>query len=305
MFLSSEAAYVWLRTHAVGAVMPNLNTAIIQALPISLPRIHEQQRIAGFIGALDNRITLLRETNATLEAIAQALFKSWFVDFDPVRAKMEGRTPEGMDEATAALFPDGFETSELGEVPKGWRVGRLDDLLVLQRGFDLPAPDRTPGIYPIIAASGPAGTHKEAMVSGPGVVTGRSGVLGRVFLCLDNFWPLNTTLWIKEFKGASACYAYEVLRLLDFKSFNAGSAVPTLNRNHIHGLPYLIPTRECIQAYESVAMPLHQRVKKNEHQAQTLSTLRDTLLPRLISGQLRLPEAQAATEAALGGTLSV
>ena len=279
----------------VPAIAQALTT--IRQIQIALPSLEEQRNICSMLRLLDDRITLLRETNATLEAIAQALFKSWFVDFDPVRAKMEGRTPEGMDEATAALFPDGFETSELGEVPRGWRVGRLDDLLVLQRGFDLPAQDRTPGSYPIIAASGPAGTHTEAMVSGPGVVTGRSGVLGRVFLCLDNFWPLNTTLWVKEFKAASACYAYEVLRLLDFKSFNAGSAVPTLNRNHIHGLPYLIPTRECIQAYESVAMPLHQRVKQNELQAQTLSTLRDTLLPRLISGQLRLPEAQAALEA--------
>ena len=282
---------------ATGAAQQNLSGSQIKQLILPFPTLKEQRAIGAMLRLLDDRITLLRETNSTLEAIAQALFKSWFVDFDPVRAKMQGRAPEGMDEATAALFPDGFEASELGEVPRGWRVGRLDDLLVLQRGFDLPAQDRTPGSYPIIAASGPAGTHTEAMVSGPGVVTGRSGVLGRVFLCLDNFWPLNTTLWVKEFKAASACYAYEVLRLLDFKSFNAGSAVPTLNRNHIHGLPYLIPTRECIQAYESVAMPLHQRVKQNELQAQTLSTLRDTLLPRLISGQLRLPEAQAALEA--------
>jgi type I restriction enzyme S subunit len=83
-------------------------------------------QVAVFVSALDDRITLLRETNATLEAIAQALFKSWFVDFDPVRAKQEGRAPEGMDEATAALFPDGFEESELGLVPRGWRVGQLE-----------------------------------------------------------------------------------------------------------------------------------------------------------------------------------
>ena len=90
--------------------------------------------------ALDDRITLLRETNATLEAIAQALFKSWFVDFDPVRAKMEGRTPEGMDEATAALFPDGFETSELGEVPRGWSVGTLNEILKLRNDRIQPSP---------------------------------------------------------------------------------------------------------------------------------------------------------------------
>jgi type I restriction enzyme, S subunit len=279
-----------VKSHAYGSAQENINLEVLRKLEFPIPPLGIQVEIADFLSLIDDRITLLRETNATLEAIAQALFKSWFVDFDPVRAKLEGRAPEGMDEATAALFPDGFEESELGLVPRGWRVGTLQDLLVLQRGFDLPAQDRVPGDYPIIAASGPSGTHKVAMAKGPGVVTGRSGVLGRVFLELGDYWPLNTALWVKEFRGATPCYAYEVLRLLDFSSFNAGSAVPTLNRNHVHTLPYLIPSRTCVEAYEALAIQLHQRVRLNEKQAQTLATLRDTLLPRLISGQLRLPE---------------
>jgi type I restriction enzyme, S subunit len=263
----------------------------IAAYEFICPRPLERRAAARALAALDDRITLLRETNATLEAIAQALFKSWFVDFDPVRAKLEGRAPEGMDEATAALFPDEFEESELGLVPGGWRVGTLQDLLLLQRGFDLPSDQRTPGDYPIIAASGPSGTHNVSMAKAPGVVTGRSGVLGRVFLELDDYWPLNTTLWVKEFRGATPCYAYELLSLLDLKSFNAGSAVPTLNRNHVHGLRYLVPPNACVTAYESIAIQLHERARLNDEQAQTLATLRDTLLPRLISGQLRLPDA--------------
>ena len=281
-----------------GSAQPNLSVGELQKVTIPLPPIGIQGAIAATLDAFDNRITLLRETNASLEAIAQTLFKSWFVDFDPVRAKMAGLAPEGMDEATAALFPDSLEETALGLVPKEWRIGRLDDLLVLQRGFDLPAQARTAGPYPIIAASGPSGSHQEAMVKGPGVVTGRSGVLGRVFLTFDDYWPLNTTLWIKEFRAATACFAYELLRLLDFKSFNAGSAVPTLNRNHIHGLPYVIPTTPCVEAFESIARPLHERVKRNEQHAQSLAELRDTLLPRLISGQLRLPEVPAHLEAA-------
>jgi type I restriction enzyme S subunit len=282
----------------VGAVFDSLRCRDIPCFELPVPPIEEQQEIAKVLSVLDDRITLLRETNATLEAIAHALFKSWFVDFDPVRAKMAGHPPEGLNETTAALFPDALEASLLGMVPKGWQLGQLDDLLVLQRGFDLPAQDRTSGSHPIIAASGLSGTHHEAMAKGPGVVTGRSGVLGRVFLTFDDYWPLNTTLWIKEFRAATACYAYELLRLIDFKSFNAGSAVPTLNRNHIHGLPYVIPTRACVEAFESIARPLHERVKDYERQAQTLSILRDTLLPRLISGQLRLPEAKHLIEEA-------
>ena len=113
---------------------PYLSLSDQKRLRITLLAIEEQRTVAALIDALDDRITLLRETNATLEAIAQALFKSWFVDFDPVRAKQEGRTPEGMDEATAALFPDGFEESELGLVPRGWRVGSILDFAALLSG---------------------------------------------------------------------------------------------------------------------------------------------------------------------------
>ncbi|OQS09274.1 hypothetical protein B0T37_14870 [Chromobacterium violaceum] len=282
-----------LEPYFTGTTIKHLTGKAVAELNIPLPPINIQREMVDVLRSLDDRITLLCETNATLEAIAQALFKSWFVDFDPVRAKMEGRAPEGMDEATAALFPDAFEESELGLVPRGWRIGKLEDLLILQRGFDLPASERVPGNYPIIAASGPSGTHYKPMAKAPGVVTGRSGVLGRVFLELEDYWPLNTTLWVKEFRAAPPCYAYEILRLLDFTSFNAGSAVPTLNRNHIHSLQYLIPPRACLDAYESLAMTFHKRVRENQEQAKTLVVLRDTLLPRLISGQLRLPEAEA------------
>jgi type I restriction enzyme S subunit len=283
----------------VGTMIPHFKKGDFGKLSIPVPSRSDQREIGDLYFTLTERIAQLRETNATLEAIAQALFKSWFVDFDPVRAKLEGRAPEGMDEVTARLFPDNFEESELGLVPMGWAIGILSDLLVLQRGFDLPSQDRVPGDFPIIAASGPSGTHHEFMAKGPGVMTGRSGVLGKVFLELEDYWPLNTTLWVKEFRAATPCFAYEVLRMLDFQSFNAGSAVPSLNRNHIHGLRYLIPQRSCIETYETIAMDLHTRVKLNSLQAQTLATLRDTLLPRLISGQLRLPEAQAAFDAAL------
>ena len=117
-----------------GGAQQNLNGQLIKAFPFSAPDVREQNAVADVFEALDDRITLLRETNATLEAIAQALFKSWFVDFDPVRAKLEGRAPEGMDDATAALFPDGFEESELGLVPRGWRVGTVGDFARQHKG---------------------------------------------------------------------------------------------------------------------------------------------------------------------------
>ncbi|MDO2949077.1 restriction endonuclease subunit S [Aeromonas simiae] len=275
-----------------GSTVSNIRIPVLKNLQVPLLPLKQQKEIATFLGALDDRIALLRETNATLEAIAQALFKSWFVDFEPVHAKARGESPQGMDDTTATLFPDSFEESELGMIPKGWRVGELQDLLVLQRGFDLPASKRVDGEFPLVAASGPNGTHNIAMARAPGIVTGRSGVLGKVFLVLEDYWPLNTTLWVKEFKRATPSYAYEIMRRLDFASFNAGSAVPTLNRNHVHSLKYLQPPSDLIQAFESIAILQHQRAFANSKQAQTLAQLRDTLLPKLISGQLRLPEAE-------------
>ena len=291
--LQTEAMQSQLKARATGTTVLGIKQSELRKVAVRIPPIELQRNAASVLRVLDDRIALLRENNATLEAIAQALFKSWFVDFDPVRAKQQGLAPVGMDEATAALFPDALDNSIVGPVPFGWQVGMLQDLLVLQRGFDLPAQDRTVGAFPIIAASGPSGTHAEGKVKGPGVVTGRSGVLGRVFMELDDHWPLNTTLWVKDFRVATPCYAYELLRLLDLGSFNAGSAVPTLNRNHVHGLPQVRPPRACVEAFEAIAMTLHRRARMNAEQADTLAALRDTLLPRLISGQLRLPDAEA------------
>jgi len=271
-----------------------LNTDELKALAIVLPPEPEQRAIAYILGTLDDKIELNRRMNETLEAMARALFKSWFVDFDPARAKCRGtacRAPT-MPQFIIDLFPDSFEDSELGQIPKGWKIGRLDHVLVFQRGFDLPSSARTSGVFPVIAASGPSGTHNEFMVRGPGVTTGRSGVLGNVYYVHEDFWPLNTSLWVKEFKNSTPAYAFHLLRRLDFKVFNAGSAVPTLNRNHIHGLSTLLPPPDLIRVFDATAVSSLKRQHVHEIESRTLVTLRDTLLPKLISGELRVKDAE-------------
>jgi type I restriction enzyme S subunit len=265
-------------------------------LVIGVPSLNVQRAIASILSALDDKIELNRRMNETLEELARTLFKSWFVDFDQVKAKAEGRQPVGMDAETAALFPSRFVESELGRIPEGWSVGRLDDLLELQRGFDLPTQQRIPGPFPVVTASGPTEGHAEFKVRGPGVVTGRSGVLGRVFLVLEDFWPLNTSLWVKEFKRSGPHYAYLALQRLDFAAYNAGSAVPTLNRNHIHGLPHVLPTSQSVDRFEALVKPLYQRLRHNDVESLTLAQLRDLLLPKLMSGELRVPDAEKLAE---------
>jgi type I restriction enzyme S subunit len=218
------------------------------------------------------------------------------VDFDPVRAKMEGRPPTGMSAEVAALFPDGFEESPLGKVPRGWVVVQLDDLLLLQRGFDLAKPKRRPGPYPVFAAGGINGYHAEYMVKGPGVTTGRSGVLGKVYLIQEDFWPLNTSLWVKEFRHSTPIFSYFLLRMFKLDRYNAGSAVATLNRNHIHNLPAIKPPRQLIERFEALAQPLFYRQKINQEESKTLGEIKDTLLPKLLSGQLRIQDAEKFVE---------
>jgi len=130
-YLGHPDVRAWIVRHAIGATMPNLNTGILSALPFVLPPLDEQRAIASVLGALDDKIELNRRMNATLEAMARALFTSWFVDFDPVRAKSEGRTPYGMDAATASLFPATFTDSPLGPIPAGWRVAPLPNVVAV------------------------------------------------------------------------------------------------------------------------------------------------------------------------------
>ena len=262
-----------------------------KAFHVCIPPIGEQKAIAHILATLDDKIELNRKTNETLEAMAKALFQSWFVDFDPVRAKAEGRST-GLPDEIRELFPDSFEDSELGEIPRGWEICGLERFLVLQRGYDLPATQRINGKYPVIAASGPSGCHNEAMSTAPGVVTGRSGVLGKVFYVQSDFFPLNTTLWAKEFRLATPIYAYFLLGSIDFSSFNAGSAVPTLNRNHLGGLRFAAPPSEIIRFYSETAVSLMTGVEQISNQVACLVETRDTLLPKLISGELRIPEAE-------------
>jgi type I restriction enzyme S subunit len=263
----------------VGTMIPHFKKGDFDRLMIPVLPMSEQEAVGDFYFALSAKIELNRKMNRTLEKMAQAIFKSWFIDFD-------GHDPAHMVD------------SGLGPIPRGWDAGVLEDCLVLQRGFDLPTTERTPGNFPVFSAGGATGTHSEPRVKGPGVVTGRSGKLGDVYLVSQDFWPLNTTLWIKEYRRSSPYHAFHLLQTLGLDRFNAGSAVPTLNRNHVHGLPLPIPPAELVADYDAVAGPLFDRHRMNEAQSSTLAALRDALLPKLISGEIRVPEAEAAVDEA-------
>ena len=160
---------------------------------------------------------------------------------------------------------------------EGWREVKLGDVVTFQRGFDLPKVNRTNGEYPLMVSNGQDGTHNEYKVKAPCVVTGRSGTIGKVFLVKENCWPLNTTLWVKDFHGHDIYFVYYFLKTLSFEKYNAGSGVPTLNRNHIHPLPVKIPPLSEQKAIAEVLSSLDDKIDLLHRQNKTLENMAQAL----------------------------
>jgi type I restriction enzyme S subunit len=273
-----------------GAANPLVTQTDLGKLVIPVPDAKIQAEIAAVLTSLDDRITLLRETNTTLEAIAQALFKSWFVDFDPVHAKMQGRAPEGMDKATAALFPDSFEESELGPVPKGWKFGSLSDLCVIASG-KRPV-DRSDVLsdscnIPLYGGAGVMGYTSESLFEDKKIVTGRVGTLGRVHVAYPPFWASDNVLVLSPRDETFFSFSFQWLCGIDVQALNRGSTQPLLTQKDLGAQVNVIPPRTLLEKFEEISAALNQQIRLQTLQAETLSNLRDTLLPRLISGELR------------------
>jgi type I restriction enzyme S subunit len=283
-----------IRSLAGGSAQPILNKSAFGLLAFDAPELEVQKQISETLRPLDDRITLLRETNTTLEAIAQALFKSWFVDFDPVHAKMQGRAPEGMDEATAALFPDSFEESELGPVPKGWRVQKFGDFIDRQsvgKKFDQKTALVT-GQVPILdqGKSGVIGFHNEepgikASLEKPVVVFANHTCYMRL-ICFDFSAIQNVLPFIG--KGVDTVWAFyatkDRIKFSEYKGHWPDFAIEKA----------VVPSVDLALKFRSTVDPFVTSVRNNELQIKTLALLRDSLLPRLISGRINL--AEAATE---------
>jgi len=292
--LQTEEMQDQLRARATGTTVLGIKQSELRKINVALPPIDAQIGAASILKSLDDRIALLRETNATLEAIAQALFKSWFVDFDPVRAKQQGQMPEGMDEATAALFPDGFEESELGLVPRGWQVRKAEDLLELAYGKALKSTDRINGPVPVYGSGGITGFHDQPLVAGPSIIVGRKGTIGSLFWEDGSFFPIDTVFYVRS--KYPLTYCYYLLQTLGLETMNTDGAVPGLNRNNVYRIDVKVPPTNVLLAFDSFVSALRAKILSNNESIKCLISLRDALLPRLISGRLRIQEAEDAIE---------
>nr|WP_181375950.1 restriction endonuclease subunit S [Polaromonas sp. H8N]AWD72304.1 type I restriction endonuclease S subunit [Polaromonas sp. H8N] len=317
---------------ATGTTISNLSQEALKQIQVTLPDERTQNEVAVILGALDDRIALLRDTNATLEAIAQALFKSWFVDFDPVRAKMEGRVPEGMDEATAALFPDGFEESELGLVPRGCRVTKLEGWLsVLETGrrpkggvsgildgvpsigaesifrigqFDYRKTKYVPDDFFTKMNSGALESHDVLLYKDggkPGVFLPRVSMFGDGFpfkKCGINEHVFRIRIKAPFNQPFLYFWLWSDAVMHELKHRGGKAAIPGINQSDVKDQKISVPSDAVLMRFGELVAPMVSKIFNNAKSCQTLAILRDTLLPRLISGQLRLPEAEALLEEA-------
>jgi type I restriction enzyme S subunit len=303
-------------------VQKTLNLKDIRLLPIPMPPKQVIQAISGFSNALNDRITLLRETNATLESITQALFKSWFVDFDPVRAKAEELEPAGMDADTAALFPDSFEESKLGLVPKGWVVSTLDDISDVGIGKTPPRKEahwfteNTDDVRWVsirdMGSSGAFLTETSECLTASAVsrfnvrkvpdntvLLSFKMTIGRVAITSGEMTTNEAIAHCKltEQSPLSSEYIYLHLRQFDYSTLSSTSSIAdAVNSKTVKAISILVPDADVAAAFQRTVSVIFDRIKTVQQQTKTLTQLRDTLLPRLISGQLRLPETEASIE---------
>ena len=293
-----------IETLAEGSVQKNLYVSTLGNLKIALPPLTEQRAISSVLGSLDDRIALLRGTNTTLEGIAQALFKSWFVDFDPVRSKMEGREPSGMDEITAALFPDELEESEFGTVPKGWSVSTVGESFVLTMGQSPPGDtysedDNGLPFYQGRTDFGFRFPTKRMYCSAPTriaevgdtLVSVRAPV-GDVNMAIERCCVGRGVASVRHPKSFRSFTFYAMRGLgARFDNFDSeGTIFGSITKKDFQALPVIKPTMEALSAYDEISASIDTKIVENEEMIRTLSTLRDTLLPRLLSGQLQITD---------------
>jgi type I restriction enzyme S subunit len=282
----------------VGAIFNSLKCADIPNFKMPLPPLVEQQAIAGVLGALDDKIELNRRMNATLEAMARALFQSWFVDFDPVRAKLDGRPPVGMDAATAALFPSHFDHKAEGVVPIGWQLKRWGDIATLKYGKSIRNYRESSGRHRVFGTNGPIGFHDEALCNSAGIVIGRKGAYRGVHYSSEPFFVIDTAFYLNPKVTLDLKWAYYELLRFDINSMDSGSAIPSTSRDDFYGIPVIVPSSEVQDAFGKIVGRWFEKIFANDHQSRTLATLRDTLLPKLLSGELSVAGAGLFTSTA-------
>ena len=314
-----QAAFVQnqLKARSTGTTVLGISQRELRKVEIPLPLLFEQRRIAHILGTLDDKIELNRRMNETLEATARAIFKSWFVKFDPVKAKVKGRKPPYTDTETTALFPSAFQDSPLGKIPHGWQVLPLPEVIevnprrVLKKGTiapylhmqNLPTQGHRPNDW----------TYRE-FNSGTKFTNGDT-LLARITPCLENGktgfvdfldedevgWGSTEYIILRPKPPLPVEFGYYLARSDDLRMFAIHNMTGTTGRQRVPAscfdyYQFAVPSAPITQKFSKIVKPLMEKIRVNNQQSHTLSQTRDTLLPKLLSGEIRVDDAKEILE---------
>ena len=301
-YLQSPKAKNHMHTSAQGSTQQYLSLKTLRGFPLSVPDSETDKRaICEVLKTIDDKIELNQKMNQTLEAIAKAIFTSWFVDFDPVRAKAEGR-PTGLPPEISDLFPDELVDSEIGEIPKGWSVSTLGDLVIPKKGKSITKKNVVEGSVPVVAGGlSPAYYHNTSNVKAPTVTISASGAnAGFARLYNEDIWASDCS-YICEEQTPFVFLWYVFFKIYQENIYHMqqGAAQPHIYPSDLMRLQLAYPGSDELwhRALDLVA-PMFLRIGNIDKESVVLSELRDTLLPKLISGELRIPDAEKFLEEA-------
>ena len=247
------------------ATMASLNQDVIRRIELPLPRREQQDAIVATLSTYDDLIDNNRKRIALLEEAARLLYREWFVHL---------------------RFPGHEHVTVVDGVPGGWQRVELGSVLTLKRGYDLPATRRAPGPVPVVSSSGITGYHNQSKASGPGVVTGRYGTLGEVYFVENEYWPLNTALYVSDFKGHDPFFVFQMLKSLLRGVGTQKAAVPGVDRNVLHTMLVVWPSAALRQAFVESVRDNQRQIRVLTAMNDKLAKARDLLLPRLMSGEI-------------------
>ena len=274
--LNSKYLYYWVKSSegtgilyntTIGSSQKALTISALKNIKVSLPPRSVQDKIVEVVFAYDDLIENNQRQIKLLEEAAQRLYKEWFVDL---------------------RFPGHENTKIVDGVPEGWSKTNINEILTFHRGYDLTKNEMKIGRYPVVGSTTVIGYHNEFKIKGPGIVTGRSGSLGKYQFIWDNFWPHNTSLYISDYKDHNIFFVYSLLQTVDFASLNNGGAIPTLNRNVLSNIEVIEPEKKLQDMFAKIVEPHYQKIKNLEKQNDRLKTARGLLLPKLMSGEVEV-----------------
>jgi len=301
---------------AGGSVLRHFGPSHLRQMSFPIPPLLEQKAIASMLGSLEEKIEINRRINSILEAMAGAMFQSWFVDFDPVRAKLDGNKPAGMEDATAKLFPDAFQDSELGHIPKGWKILPVGEVVECVGGG---TPSTTEPKYweggthhwttpkDFSSLQSPILLNTDRKLTDAGIAKISSGLLQAGTLLLSSRAPVGYLaiasmpvainqgfIALKCNENASNFFMLNWCQsnMQEIESRATGTTFAEISKQNFRPIRVVLPTKNLMQAFTSKVEPLYDQIAANLRQSQTLASLRDTLLPKLLSGELRVENLQ-------------